>query len=254
MPLGYSIYKGENIMQHAVNYTRESLRAPVVETKSASVLKTDFISTTSDTRLTFLRDLVANDKRSLALDDLGKIIFPPDQEIAMLQPVWTYDDDNSSILYPDLNITRDLYGIPNVVEVLYSGNSNNPIFSRVVNDDPNSITSIQARGREIIHRDTSPSIAGGINNTDVTQQQVDEYAKELLKQLSSLEYTLEYTHGYCPVRIGDGVRLNYTRADVLNTRAKVTRQIIQCVSGCSVQETAVYTKQLWNPDSLTEEG
>lgn len=254
MPIGYSIYKNENIMEHAVNYTRESLRAPVVDTSSTTLLKTDFISTSSDTRLTFLRDLLANDKRSLGLDDLGRIIFPPNQDISMLQPVWTYDDDNSSILYPDLNITRDLYGIPNVVEVLYSGDSNNPIFSRVINDDPNSITSVKARGREIIHRDTSPSIGGGVNNTDITQEQVDEYAKELLKSLSSLEYSLEYTHGYCPVRIGDGIRLNYSRANVINTRAKVTRQIIQCTSGCPVQETAVYTKQLWNPDLTIEEG
>lgn len=60
-----------------------------------------------------------------------------DQDAASLQPVWTYTDDNSSILYPDMSVEHDIYGIPNVVEVYYSGSHDN-YFARVVNDDPNS--------------------------------------------------------------------------------------------------------------------
>lgn len=245
MPLGYSIPKGRNIMEHVVSYTRDSLRAPVASAKSETLLKVDFVAENDDTRLTFLSDLLANDKRTFGLDEMGGIIFPPKQEIAQLQPVWTYDDDNSSILYPELAIERDLYGVPNVVEVLYSGNQDHPIFWREENNDKDSITSIPSRGREIIYRDTSPELAGGTNNADVTLEQVKEYAHNLLKTMSSIEYTLTYTHGYCPVRVGDGVRLNYTRASVLDTRAKVTRQIINCTPGCPVQETAVFSKQLW---------
>lgn len=245
MPIGYSIFKDENIMDHAVSYTRDSLRAPVTDAKSDSKLKLDFIAQNDDTRLSFLSDLLANDKRTFGLDDFGRIIFPPKQEIIQLQPVWTYDDDNSSILYPQIDLERDLYGVPNVVEVLYSGNKTNPIFSRIENDDPDSITSIQSRGREVLYRDTNPEVAGGTNSEDVTQEQIDEYARNLLKTLSSIEYTITYTHGYCPVRIGDGVRLNYSRAGIMDTRAKVIRQIINCTPGCPVQETAVYSKQLW---------
>ena len=245
MPLGYALRKGDNIMERVYQYTKESLRAPVIEEKDESLLKQDFIADNSDTRLTFLTDLLANDKRTFGLDELGKIIFPPKQEINQLQPRWTYDDDNSSILYPELDIERDLYGVPNVVEVLYSGDKDHPIYVKKVNDDPDSITSIQARGREIIYRDTNPEVAGGTNSEWVTEAQVEEYAYNLLKTMSSIEYTLNYKHGYCPVRIGDGVRLNYTRADINNVRAKVIRQIINCTPGCPVQETAVFSKQLW---------
>lgn len=245
MPLGYSLRKGDNIMECVYRYARESMRAPVVETKSQTLLKQDFVSDNEDTRLAFLSDLLANDRRTFGLDETGRIIFPPKQELTQIQPRWTYDDDNSSILYPDLDIERDLYGVPNVVEVLYSGNKDHPIFVHIENDNPNSITSIQARGREIIYRDTNPEVAGGTNSEWVTEEQVEEYARNLLKSKSSLEYTLNYKHGYCPVRIGDGVRLNYTRAGIRDTRAKVIRQIITCTPGCQVQETAVFTKDLW---------
>lgn len=45
----------------------------------------------------------------------------PDQKVDCLQPVWEFNDDDGSILYPDISTNRDMYGIPNVVEVSYSG-------------------------------------------------------------------------------------------------------------------------------------
>ena len=169
---------------------------------------------------------------------MGRILFSPVQDTASLQPVWTYDDNNSSILYPELDVDRDLYGIPNVVEVIYS--SGNEIYTaRVENNDENSPISIPNRGREIIHRETNPSMLG-----DPTQNQIDEYAKQLLRNLSTLEYTISYKHGYCPVRLGDCVRLNYKKAGLKNVKAKVISQSIECTSGCPVTEKAVYTTKL----------
>ena len=134
---------------------------------------------------------------------------------------------------------HDLYGLPNVVEVVYSNGSDN-YYSRVVNDDPSSPISTVNRGREIVYRDTNPSIAGAPNNT-----QVKEYAERLLKELSSIEYTISYTHGYCGNRIGDCVRLNYNRAGIDNIKAKVISQTIKCEPGCPVKEKAVFTAKLW---------
>lgn len=134
---------------------------------------------------------------------------------------------------------HDLYGIPNVVEVVYSNNLGT-LYSRVVNDDVNSPISTVNRGREIIHRVTDPELAG-----NSSQRQIDEYAEQLLRNLSCLEYTVTYTHGYCPVRLGDCVRLNYTRAGITDMKAKVISQSIKCTSGCQVTEKAVFTKKLW---------
>ena len=237
-PLGYSLSKDMNIMDMAYQLTREHVRAPVVKTECSTTLYSDFVANTDDTWISFINDLLANAKYSFSLDELGRILFSPIQEIASLQPVWTYTDDNSSILYPDITFNRDLYGIPNVVEVIYS-NGGDYYHARVVNDDSNSPTSTVSRGREILYRDTEPSLG------DPTQKQIEEYAKRLLRDLSSIECTITYSHGYCPARIGDCVRLNYRKADLINVKAKVISQTIKCVPGCQVTEKAVFTTKFW---------
>lgn len=238
-PIGYYVAKKENVMDMAYRLVREHARAPVVETECSTKLFYDFVANTDDTWLSFISDMMANAKYKFALDEMGRILFSPDQDTASLQPVWTYNDDNSSILYPDMTMDHDLYAVPNVVEVVYS-NGNDHYNARVVNNDPNSPISTINRGREIIYRETNPSIIG-----DPTESQIQEYAEKLLRELSTLEYTISYTHGYCPVRLGDCVRLNYSRAGLNNVKAKVISQTIKCESGCPVTEKAVFTTKLW---------
>ena len=238
-PLGYSILKGANIMENAYLICREHVRAPVVKATCDETLYDDFVSNTNDTWITFTSDLISNAKYHLDLDELGRVLFAPEQKIESMQPVWTYDDSNSSILYPDLSMEHDLYGIPNVVEVVYS-NGKEVYSARVVNDDPNSPTSIVNRGREIIYRTTDPGVTG-----DPTNNQIQEYARNLLKNLSTVEYTISYTHGYCGTRVGDCVRLNYSRAGLNNVKAKIVSQSIKCTPGCPVSEKAVFTTKLW---------
>ena len=238
-PLGYSILKNSNVMDFAYRLARERARAPVVKTECNTLLGMNFTASTDDTWLTFLSDLIANAKYNFALDEMGRILLSPYQDTASLQPVWTYNDDNSSILYPEISVDRDLYGIPNVVEVIHS-NGAGYYFVRAVNDDPNSVTSTVSRGREIIHRVNNPDLVG-----KPTESQVKDYANQLLRELSVLEYTVTYTHGYCPVRLGDCVRLNYARAGITNIKAKVISQTIKCEPGCPVTEKAVFTTRLW---------
>ena len=238
-PLGYSIFKNANIMDMAYRLARERARAPVVKTDCSELLAMDFTANTDDTWLTFLTDLIANAKYEFALDELGRILFSPKQDTASLQPVWTYNDDNSSILYADISVDRDLHGIPNVVEVIHS-NGAGYYFVRAVNDDSNSPTSTVRRGREIVHRVSDPDLVG-----NPTESQVQDYANQLLRELSVLGDTVSYTHGYCPVRLGDCVRLNYSRAGITDVKAKVISQSIRCEPGCPVTEKAVFTAKLW---------
>ena len=238
-PIGYSVLKGSNVMDIANDLTRENLRAPVVDARCDTALYHDFVADPNDTWLTFLTDFISNAKYTFSLDEMGRVLFSPKQDTASLQPVWTYNDDNSSILYPSLSMDHDLYGIPNAVEVIYSKN-NEHYYSKVVNDDPNSPISTVNRGREILYRVTDPDMIG-----DPTRNQIEEYAKQLLRDVSSIEYTVSYSHGYCPVRIGDCVRLNYTRAGLTNIKAKVISQTIKCEPDCQVTETAVFTNKLW---------
>lgn len=238
-PLGYFVPQDDNIMDTAYRLTQENLRAPVVAAKSDTKIFRDFVANTDDTWITFISDFIANDKFYFDLDEMGRVLFAPQQNTASLQPVWTFDDSNSSILYADVTYQQDLYGIPNVVEVIYS-DENDQYYARVVNDDENSPVSTVNRGREIPYRDNNPEFSG-----EPTQKMIEEYATQLLQNLSTIECSVSYTHGYCPVRIGDCVRINYERAGLTDIKARVTRQSIKCEPGCSVSETAVFTQKLW---------
>lgn len=238
-PLGYSLFKNDNIMDNAYLICRDHVRAPVVKTDCKDQLSNNFVANTDDTWITFISDLISNAKYELGLDEMGRVLFLPKQDTASLQPVWTFTDDNSSILYPEITMDHDLYGIPNVVEVVYSKNGES-YYSRVINNDPNSPTSTVNRGREIVYRDTDPRLSG-----EPTKIQLDEYADKLLRELSSIEYTISYSHGYCPVKLGDCVRLNYTNAGITDIKAKVISQTIHCESGCQVTEKAIFTAKLW---------
>ena len=238
-PLGYSVMKNDNIMDMVYALTHEHARSPVIKTLCTATLHNDFVADPDDTWISYLSDLMANAKYTYGLDEIGRIIFSPKQDTASLQPVWTYNDTNSSILYPEFTMNHDMFGITNVVEVIYS-NGGDYYYAKVVNEDENSPISTINRGREIIYRVTDPEIIG-----NPTEKQIKEYADQLLRNLSSLEYTITYTHGYCPVRLGDCIRLNYSRAGLTNIKAKVISQNIKCVPGCPVTEKAVFTNRLW---------
>lgn len=245
-PLGYNISKGSNIMDAVYRLSRENVRAPVSKTDSPKELYRDFVADTNDTWMSFLIDLAAKADYTFALDELGRILFAPKQDAASLQPVWTYSDDNSSILYPEVNMNYDLYGIPNVVEIRHNG-----LVIEVVNDDPDSPTSTVSRGRRITHRVVDPDmdVIAGLTDENITgdptKKQLEEYAERLLREMSTIECSISYTHGYCPVRLDDCVRLNYKRAGITGVKAKVISQSIKCEPGCQVTEKAVFTTKLW---------
>ena len=99
--------------------------------------------------------------------------------------------------------------------------------------------SIPNRGREIVHRVINPSLNG-----IPTAEYIKQYAQALLETLSKLEYKVTYLHGYCPVRVGDCVLLDYERSGLKNLKAKIISQSIKCKTGCTIEETAVFVHDL----------
>ena len=235
-PLGYTILGGTNILDIAGVLTQNAVRAPVVYGYSDKTIESDFVAEPDDSWLGYLMDLLNNAKYDYGIDEMGRILFEPRIEIKAMQPVYTFNDDNSSILYPEVTVSRDLYGVPNVVELVYSDDYRS-LYSRAENHNENSPTSIENRGRIVLYRETNPSFSGA-----PTQEILDGLAQQTLESLSSLEYTVTYKHGYLPtVRVGDCVRLNYEAAGIRNVKAKVIKQSITLESGCPVEETAIYT-------------
>lgn len=243
-PIGYSCLKNDNVLDCAYNFAKDYCRAPVAKAPSTKKFFSDFVADPSENSLSYLRNLLSYVDYNLQLDELGQLMFSPSQELDALQPVWEFKDDENSILQSTISMTNDIYGIPNVVEVVYS-NGDDYYHTRVVNDDPNSPVSTVNRGREIIYRETSPSLVG-----NSTGPQIQEYAEILLNNLSTLSCTISYTHGYCPVRVGDCVRIHCGAISADPIKAQVTSQSINCEPGCTVSETAAYTVKLWKGKTI----
>ena len=78
-----------------------------------------------------------------------------------------------------------------------------------------------------------------------SQEVVSDYAKKQLESLSKIEYKVTFTHGYCPIRIGDCITIDYPQAGLSNVRMLIVSQDITCDTGCEMSSTAVFTKKLW---------
>lgn len=238
--IGFTIPKNHNILDSVYELVRNATRAPVVPASDGTLISSDFTAESDENMLDYTKALLAAAKFEFSLDEYGRILFSPIQLVSSMQPVFTFNNDNSSILYPDATNDFDLYGVPNVVQVSFTDTQNGiNFYYEAVNDDPGSPSSIPVRGRRVVHREINPTLTG-----TPTQAFIEQYAKQLLESLSTIDHTISYSHGYCPVRVGDCVRLNYNKAYLKNIKAKVTSQSIECKAGCVVDETATYTVNL----------
>lgn len=217
-------------------------------------LLNNFVSGTSDTWLAVVNNLLTAStlqQYELSVDNWGAVRIKEAITVYNEKHVYEYDDGNSSILLPTLDLTDDMTDIPNVVEVIYTGNGNKDIgyVRKVVkNEDTRSIVSIPSRGREIWRRFVISNIAIPLGEVtrDMIEDQVEGQAKRLLEAASTIRKTIQYSHGFNGVEVGDTVLFNYERAGFTGIKAKVVSQTINCKPGCQVDETAVYTKRLWN--------
>lgn len=243
-PIGFYFENGSDVLEKTEEYVRQNCRAPFLKRISLTgdtTLndKNGFVANPDETWLAYLSAFIKNGDHSFQLTETGEIYIKKNNKVEETQPTWTYSDDEESILYPTITTNQDLYGIPNVVEILVSKPYSEGMLIRSVNNNPNSIISTVNRGREIIHRITNPNI-DIYNNVEELQK----FADKTLDDLSSIEYDISYTHGFCPVKIGDCVLINYRKSGLKNIKAKVKKQTIKCEPGCPVSETASYSVNL----------
>lgn len=244
-PLGFTVMKQQIIMDVVNDLTADNIRVPIVETSNnTDRLVDNFVADPNDTWLDYLSSLMSYGQYSFFLDEESRILFRKSQKYETLSPKWIFDTSNSSILVPSVSIERDLYGIPNVLEVTCNLSSG-PFMVTIRNIDTDSPISIPTRGREVIKRISNPEIPG-----NPTPDMVKEWAKDQMMSLNSLEYTVKYTHGYCPVNIGDCVRLDYPEAGLDRVQAFVIAQSLDCSTSCQVSETATYVQKITDENKL----
>lgn len=235
-PDGYTVRKNTNAIAAAYDiFSRHH-----VHVNPCSVSKTmprDVTANDSDTWLTFGRAVLEAVDMEPTLDPYGHVGFAAVKSASALSPVWNYADDEVSIIDSNVNMKLDWHNVPNVVEVVVS--TSGDIHKAIcTNNDPSSPVSTVSRGRIVKNRVSNPE---GV----ATKEQAEAYAARELKKLSNAEREVTYTHGYCPVRIGDGIQFDYTEHEV-SFKAKVVRQVIRCQTDFEVEETARYTEALWN--------
>lgn len=237
-----------NIRTIVNQHTRCELETAI---EYSDMLTNDIVPAPSDTWLDIILNMiktVAVRQYVLGADEMGNITLKVHNDINKMIPTYDYTDDDTSLLLPTLNTGLDLYKIPNVVEVIFS-DSKHFFKSRAVNNDEESPISIQKRKREIVKR----VVVNNIGFSKPTQKIVDAYAEKLLESESTIRQEISYTHGYCGTKVGDCVTLTYRAAGLNKVKGIITAQTINCVPGCTVDETMVYIKKLWRSNAVTSE-
>lgn len=186
------------------------------------------------------RRLLAPVGAELEPDMYGRAAIRPTIPFRALQPVWTFTDDNSSIMLPGYDETFDWYKLPNVCRLTWS-EPTRVVVAVAENDDPASPISTASRGREVTLTVNNPDEL----HVGCTQQEADIVARMRLEEASSVEVTYVISHGYCPVRVGDAIRIRYNRYGI-DVVAKVTNQEMNCSTGAEVRTTAKSVMTMWS--------
>lgn len=243
-PIGFTTKLTKNLAEYAREMCKNGTRAPLEgfesdESDPKSMVRAVLVAENSDTALSFATTLLEKANMHFEVAPDGTVgAFRNDDSFSM-RPTYVFDDSNSSILLPDVSDGGDLFGIPNVVEII-SSTSSGFAQGRAVNSDPASPTSTVSRGREIVYRDTSPDL--GEHPTDSEAQ---AYAKKVLVEKSSVERTVTFSHAFVPnVTVGSCVMLDYERFGKPIV-AVIKSQDITCDKAMTVNETATYTVRMF---------
>jgi hypothetical protein len=241
LPRGYNAPAGSDAIAFAEGACRRWCRAPVLRGTATHELAGVYAANDHDDPLSFVRGLLAMAGMEPVVDPYGRIVFSPLRAAEALQPTWTFgDSSDGSILFPDVAEEYAWFDVPNAVEIVFEGDGAT-IVGRADNYGAYSPVSRVTRGYEAGLRETASRPA-------VSQAAADAAAMRRLRELSSAERSISYRHGYCPVRLGDCIQMDYRRF-ALRARLLVRRQVISCTSSsCTVDETGTWTERLFGYD------
>lgn len=191
----------------------------------------------NDSWLSFGRKVLEAVDMEPTLDADGMVGFAPIRDAAALAPAWTFVDDDRSILGSELRVSCDWGAIPNTLKVVLSGATRSSTVT-ISNESGLSPVSTVSRGRVVSAIENNPE---GIT----TVAQAQSWGRRKLKELSIAERTLGFDHGYCPVRLGDCVRVVKLRQG-FDQKMKITRRTIKCETDLMVSAEGKYTEGVWN--------
>lgn len=229
-PMFYTVRKGADPAQWAVTALSNGI-VDAIPATSDYELDENHSCDPGDSWLDLARDMAEKCSMKVNVGPDGRPFLEADKDPSSLSVSWVYEDGSNSILLGGIDDECDWFKLPNVVEVVATSDEHTYV-SEAVNDDPLSAISTASRGRRVVERITDPELA------QITQSAVDRAARKALAEKGGAERRLSYEHGYCPVRLGDCVRIRSQRHGI-DARARVVKQTITLSTGCTVKEEAV---------------
>ena len=191
--------------------------------------------------LTLFEALLALEGCKPGLDEYGNILAVPDSDRFSLSRAWTFGTERGeTLIYADVSDDGDLCEVPNAMRVVYERANANPLVGYAENADPQSDVSTVTRGYRQFGDASGAVLPDGANQSDVTAA-----AKKLLREQCAMAHKVKVTHGYCGIRLGDGVGFEHPDAGLERVTAEVVEMRVNCDPECKCETTVEYTESLW---------
>lgn len=148
-------------------------------------------------KLKIVNDLLsAIGYRSLYADELGVPRAEPYVDPASAPVVWAYAADATSVILPDVDVTLDLFNVPNRWVAFVSEPDRPPLTSTYTNTNPASPTSTVSRARTIVEVVQLQQATGEAPPVDQTT--LDAKVLQLAQTASQVYTDAEFTTGMMP--------------------------------------------------------
>lgn len=226
----YTVAAGTNAVAKAVEII-EGLGLRTNRPSSSYVLKRDVVYDPDDSWLTIVNDLLSMaGYASCWPDAYGTVQMAPYVEPQERQPVFTFRDDERSVMLPDVPVSDNAEEIPNVVYLTYETEEES-LWASSRNADRNSRASTVARGYEVPVSETVNELSGDTKDERLAALKRAARSK-LLDNSSAIEY-VEWGFPWLPLQPNDSIEIDYLTAG-LNWRGALTSMEVSVGGHCSV--------------------
>lgn len=199
----------------------EVIPAPVDIEAGAPTLDEAIVSERNETYLSMFMRIVNAIGWRVKIDGYGVVHVCPKADPT--EPVVAFDSMNNDSIEPELSITEDWFGCPNVFMATWGD-----LVAIVKDESPDSILSTVNRGREIWMSEEISALSN--------DETLAEYAARRLKEEQSVAFEISYDRRYHPdVYLSDIVSLNYPAQDIVGNFI-VTSQSIELGYGARTSE------------------
>lgn len=129
--------------------------------------------------------------RNLWMNENGVPQGIPYQSPSVRTPDYTYQDDDQSVMFPDMSQQLDLFAVPNEWVLVVTEPDRSVLTSTYTNSNANSPTSTTNRGRTIVKYDTSQQAPD--------QSSLDALAQKMAYEDSQIYEQVEFYTGMMPM-------------------------------------------------------